>query len=154
MTITIRIALAVLFVDNLVVGAWNAIWPASFYTNFPTVDLTPPFSEHYARDFGTASLAIALVLGIAMVRPRAHFVVPAALAYSTFAMPHFFYHLANLGNATVADAILLTTGNAVVALLGLVIVLLTVLRDRRTPRPPAGSVEAQPGPRVVTEPTR
>ncbi|MET8306893.1 hypothetical protein [Micromonospora sp. NPDC005173] len=134
MTIIIRIALAILFVDNLVVGAWNAFWPASFYTNFPTVDLTPPFSEHYARDFGTASLAIALLLGIAAVKPRAHFVIPAAGAYSVFAVPHFFFHITNMEQATVGEAILLTTANAAVALIGLVIILLTVLRDRRVAR--------------------
>ncbi|GAB4101655.1 hypothetical protein GCM10028790_06730 [Micromonospora taraxaci] len=130
MTFSIRIALAILFVDNFVVGAWNAIWPASFYANFPTVDLTPPFSEHYARDFGTASLAIALLLGIAAVKPKAHFVIPAAGAYSVFALPHFFYHLTNMVGATVGEAILLTTANAAVALAGLLIILLTVLRDR------------------------
>ncbi|MET8349120.1 MULTISPECIES: hypothetical protein [unclassified Micromonospora] len=134
MTIIIRIALAILFVDNAMVGLWNAIWPASFYTNFPTVDLTPPFSEHYARDFGSASLAIALLLGIAAVKPKAHFVIPAAAAYSIFGVPHFFYHLANMENATIGEAILLTTGNAAVALVGLVIILLTVLRDRRAAR--------------------
>ncbi|PWR07262.1 hypothetical protein DKT68_19525 [Micromonospora acroterricola] len=131
MTLTVRIFLAILFLDSLVVGAWNAISPASFYQYFPTVDLTPPFSKHYARDFGGATLAIALLLGIGVAMPRAHFVIPAALAYSTFSVPHFFYHLANLENATLGEAILLTTGNAAVALLGLVIVLLIVLRDRR-----------------------
>ena len=131
MTIIIRIGLAILFVDNAVVGAWNAIAPASFYRNFPTVDLTPPFSEHYARDFGTASLAIALVLAIAAVKPRARFVIPAAAAYSVFALPHFFFHLAHLEHATTGEAVLLTTVNAAVALIGLVVILLTVLRDRR-----------------------
>ncbi|RAO61182.1 hypothetical protein LUPAC06_01071 [Micromonospora saelicesensis] len=134
MTAIIRIALAILFLDNFVVGAWNAIWPASFYANFPTVDLTPPFSEHYARDFGTASLAIALLLGIAAVKPKAHFVIPAAAAYSVFALPHFFYHLTNMQGATVGEAILLTTANAAVALIGLVIILLTALRDRSAAR--------------------
>ncbi|RAN99500.1 hypothetical protein GAR05_02745 [Micromonospora saelicesensis] len=134
MTAIIRIALAILFLDNFVVGAWNAIWPASFYANFPTVDLTPPFSEHYARDFGTASLAIALLLGIAAVKPKAHFVIPAAAAYSVFALPHFFYHLTNMQGATVGEAILLTTANAAVALIGLVIILLTALHDRSAAR--------------------
>jgi hypothetical protein len=131
MTITIRILLAFLFIENLVVGAWNATFPESFYLNFPTVDLTPPFSEHYARDFGGALLGVTLLLGIALVKPRTHFVVPAAAAYSLFAIPHFFYHLANLQNATVGQAILLTTFNAVVALAGLLIIVLAVLRDRR-----------------------
>ncbi|WP_410816585.1 hypothetical protein [Micromonospora sp. 050-3] len=142
MTAIIRIALAILFLDNFVVGVWNAIWPASFYANFPTVDLTPPFSEHYARDFGTASLAIALLLGIAAVKPKAHFVIPAAAAYSVFALPHFFYHLTNMQGATVGEAILLTTANAAVALIGLVIILLTALRDRSAARRGLASARA------------
>ena len=80
MNVVIRTALAILFALELVVGAWNAFLPGSFYTDFPTVDLTPPFSEHYARDFGWATLGIALLLGIALARPRTHYVVPAALA--------------------------------------------------------------------------
>jgi hypothetical protein len=66
------------------------VYPESFYTNFPTVTLTPPFSEHYARDFGGATLGIAVVLGIALAAPRAAFTIPAAVAFSTFAVPHFF----------------------------------------------------------------
>ncbi|MGC4758905.1 hypothetical protein [Micromonospora trifolii] len=142
MNAIIRIALAILFLDNVVVGAWNAIWPASFYENFPTVDLTPPFSEHYARDFGTASLAIALLLGIAAVKPKAHFVIPAAAAYSVFALPHFFYHLTNMQGASVGEAILLTTANAAVALIGLVIILLTAVRDRSAARRGLASARA------------
>lgn len=105
MTVFIRIGLAILFLDELVVGAWNAISPETFYRHFPTVELTPPFSEHYARDFGGAALGIALLLGIALVLPKAHFVIPAALAFSVFAVPHFFYHAANLEGATVAEAV-------------------------------------------------
>ncbi|MEV4623902.1 hypothetical protein AB0J74_34985 [Asanoa sp. NPDC049573] len=43
MTVLIRIEL---------VGFWNRAFPESFYDTFPTVTLTPPLSEHYARDFG------------------------------------------------------------------------------------------------------
>ena len=131
MTVLIRIGLAVLLLDELVVGAWNAVSPETFFRYFPTVDLTPPFSEHYARDFGGATLGIALLLGIALVAPRAHFVIPAALAYSMFAVPHFFFHVAHLDGATVGQAIALTTANALVALLGIAIVLATIARDRR-----------------------
>ena len=134
MTAFIRVGLALLFLDELVVGAWNAISPGTFYRYFPTVDLTPPFSEHYARDFGGATLGIALLLGIAAVRPKAHFVIPAALAYSIFAVPHFFYHLAHLDGASSGEAIVLTTGNAAVALLGMAIVAATIARDRRVAR--------------------
>ncbi len=136
MTVFIRVGLAILFLDELVVGAWNAISPETFYRYFPTADLTPPFSEHYARDFGGATLGIALLLGIALVRPKAHFVIPAALAYSMFSVPHFFYHLANLQGATVGEAIALTTANVTVALLGIAVVLVTIARDRRAANRP------------------
>jgi hypothetical protein len=134
MTVFIRIGLAILFLDEFVVGAWNAISPETFYRYFPTVDLTPPFSEHYARDFGGASLGIALLLGIAFFKPKAHFVIPAALAFSIFSVPHFFYHVDHLEGATVVEAIALTFANAVVALLGVVIILVTIARDRRVAR--------------------
>lgn len=131
MTVFIRIGVAALLLDQLVVGGWNAIAPESFYHNFPTVDLTPPFSEHYARDFGGATLGIALLLAIAVVRPRAHFVIPATLAFLIFAVPHFFFHLTHMQMATIGQKVFLTTSNAVVALLGIAIVLVTVARERR-----------------------
>ncbi|MGJ6966702.1 hypothetical protein ACSDR0_32795 [Streptosporangium sp. G11] len=148
MSVSIRVILAVLFVDELVVGFWNQFFPESFYTDFPTVDLTPPFSEHYARDFGGATLGIALLLGIALVMPRAVFVIPAALAYSMFSIPHFLYHLHHLEGTTTGEAVLLTTANATVALLGVLAVLLAAVRERRDRRrvrcPPEG--DRGPGP--------
>ncbi|PWR07259.1 hypothetical protein DKT68_19510 [Micromonospora acroterricola] len=131
MTALIRIALAILFLDELVVGFWNQVFPRNFYDHFPTVTLTPPFSEHYARDFGGATLGLAVVLGIALVVPRAVFTIPAALTFSTFAIPHFFFHLTHLDHASRTEAIYLTTANAVVALLGLLVIALTLLRDGR-----------------------
>jgi hypothetical protein len=131
MTVLIRIGLAILFLDEMVVGVWNAISPETFYRYFPTVDLAPPFSEHYARDFGGATLGIALLLGIAFFKPKAHFVIPAVLAYSIFAVPHFFFHLAHLEGASTGEAIALTAANAIVALLGIAIIVLTIARDRR-----------------------
>ncbi|MGK5741251.1 hypothetical protein [Micromonospora sp. URMC 103] len=141
MTTLIRIALAILFLDELLVGFWNQAFPRSFYDNFPTVTLNPPFSEHYARDFGGATLGLAVVLGIALAVPRAAFTIPAAAAFSTFAIPHFFFHLTHLDHATVGEAVFLTTGNAVVALLGLLVIVLTLVRDtgqrrRRGAEPP------------------
>ncbi|GAA5196386.1 hypothetical protein GCM10023322_65170 [Rugosimonospora acidiphila] len=131
MTALIRIALAIVFLDELVVGFWNQVFPENFYTNFPTVSLTPPFSEHYARDFGGATLGIAVVLGIALAVPRAGLTIPAAAAFSAFAIPHFLFHLTHLDHAGPGEAVLLTGGNAVVALLGLLVIALTLIRDAR-----------------------
>ena len=85
---------------ELVVGAWNQFWPESFYTDFPTVELTPPFAEHYARDFGGATLGIGIVLAAAAIVPRTVLVVPALLAVSAFGIPHFVFHLHHLEHAT------------------------------------------------------
>lgn len=130
MTLLIRLGLLVLFLVEVVVGFWNQVFPQSFYENFPTVDLTPPFSEHYARDFGGATLGIALLLLIALIRPRAAFVIPAAAAYTVFSIPHFLFHLGHTHGATAFEVIALTTANALVMLLGLGVIGLTLARER------------------------
>lgn len=135
MTLFIRLGLAVLFLNELIVGGWNLFWPQSFYAYFPTVDLTPPFSDHYARDFGGATLGIGVVLGIALITPKTHYVVPATLAYSAYSIPHFFYHLHHLHGASVGEAIALTIANATVALLGVVVAGAAISRDDRRRRP-------------------
>ena len=132
--IVVRLGLAVLALDGLVIGAWNQFAPQSFYENFPTVDLTPPFSEHYARDFGGATLGIAVLLGIALVTAKTSWILPATIAYTVFAVPHFVFHAAHLEHATSGEAAFLLIGNAVVALLGLLALALTLLRDRRHAR--------------------
>jgi len=134
MTLMLRLCLAVLFLTELVVGAWNQFAPASFYRDFPTVDLTPPFSEHYARDFGGATLGIALLLGIALVAPRIEFALPALLAYEVFSLPHFVFHLAHLEHATPAEAVGLTLSNGAVALVGLTGIALVLVRHARSGR--------------------
>ncbi|WP_210505789.1 hypothetical protein [Naasia sp. SYSU D00057] len=154
MTLLLRLCLAVLFLTELVVGAWNQFAPASFYRDFPTVDLTPPFSEHYARDFGGATLGIALLLGIAMVAPRIEFALPALLAYEVFSIPHFVFHLAHLEHATPSEAVGLTLSNGAVALVGLIGIALVVARHARSRRTTAGSTaEATRLPDATTLPS-
>jgi hypothetical protein len=130
----IRISAAILALNELVVGAWNQFWPESFYTDFPTVHLTPPFSEHYARDFGGATLGIAVVLLAAAIAPSGVLTLVAGLAYSAFGIPHFVFHAAHLEHATDAESVFLILGNGASAALGVLLVVLGVLRmgrDRR-----------------------
>ncbi|MEV6603179.1 hypothetical protein [Kutzneria sp. NPDC051319] len=131
MNTLLRIPLVVPLGEEVVVGCWNQFAPRGFYDNFPTVDLNPPFSDHFAHDFGGATMGIALLLAIAIVKPRTHFVVPAALAYSMFAVPHFFYHLMNMEMASPGQQVVLTIANGFVALLGLAPIAVAVMRDRR-----------------------
>lgn len=140
MTAVLRIALALLAVNELVVGAWNQFAPESFYANFPTVDQTPPFSEHFARDFGGATLGIAVLLVIGAIRPRGIFPLPAGIAYTVFAVPHAVFHAGHLEHASASDAAFLLIGNGLAALLGVLVIVLAVLRmgrDRRALHDPA-----------------
>jgi hypothetical protein len=136
----VRIGLAILALNELVVGAWNQFAPESFYENFPTVDLTPPFSEHYARDFGGATLGIAVLLVIALVRPTPTIVGMAALAYTVFSVPHFVFHLEHLDGATSGQAAFLIAANGTVAVIGVLLCVWSVVRmsrDRRSVQHPA-----------------
>ncbi|MEV6639039.1 hypothetical protein [Amycolatopsis sp. NPDC051371] len=130
-SLAIRLALVIPFGEQLVVGTWNQLFPRSFYDDFPTVDLNPPFSDHFAHDFGSATLGIALLLGIALVKPKTHYVVPASLAYSVWSVPHFFFHLFTMEAAGTGEKVFLTVTNALVALIGLTPIALALLRDRR-----------------------
>jgi hypothetical protein len=134
MTLLLRFALAVLAANEVVVGAWNQFAPQSFYDTFPTVDETPPFSEHFARDFGGATLGIAALLVIGAIRPRGIFPLPAGIAYTVFAVPHFVFHAGHLEHASAGDAVFLIVGNGLAALLGALVIVLAVLRMRRDRR--------------------
>ena len=150
MTALIRVIAGILALVELVIGAWNQFWPEHFYANFPTVELTPPFSEHYARDFGGATLGIAAVLTAAAIAPRGLLVTVAGVAYTVFAVPHFVFHAAHLEHATGAEAAFLLVANGLTASLGVLLVVLGVLRmgrERARLRDPAVDRSAGSGDR-------
>lgn len=124
MTAALRIGLAVLALAAWVIGGWNLVLPEHFYENFPGVALTPPFAEHYARDFGGATLGLAIVLTAAAAVPQTLLVVPALLGILAFAVPHAWFHLHHVEEATpdvAAVTLVLTVGQPVLALALLVL---------------------------------
>jgi len=127
---TIRAGLAALAVVQLVLGGWTLLFPASFYRDVPTVDLTPPYSEHFLRDFGGATLGLALVLAAAALWMELRSVVVALLAYLAFAAPHLLFHLGHLHGATALEAGVLTglLVGSVVLPVALLVLALTTLR--------------------------
>ncbi len=88
MKILLRTGLGLLAAVEVMLGLWTLVLPMSFYANVPTVDLTPPFSEHLFRDFGGATLGLAVVLAAAAICPERRLVVLALLAYMSFSAPH------------------------------------------------------------------
>jgi hypothetical protein len=133
-TLVLRIGLALLAAVEVVVGAWNQFWPESFYADFPTVALTPPFSEHYARDFGGATLGLGVILACAAALPRTVLVIPALIGVTVFGMPHFVFHLLHLEHATAAEVAFLVTSTGLAAWAGPVLLVVAVLRWRRERR--------------------
>jgi len=131
MTALLRPGLGLLAAVEVMLGLWTLLFPASFYADVPTVDLTPPFSEHLFRDFGGATLGLAVVLTAAAVWTERRLVVVALLAYLMFA-PLLMFHLGHLHGASGPTATVL-----VVVLVGSVVLplalLVVALRRRLAP---------------------
>ncbi len=100
--------LVVLAAIQLVVGAWTLLFPASFYNDVPTVDWTPPYSEHLFRDFGSTTLGIGIVVAAAAIWFERRLVLVALAAYLAYSVPHAFFHAHHLeGDSPVLSAGLL-----------------------------------------------
>jgi len=92
----VRSVLVVFGAYQLVLGLWLLFFPFSFYDDVPTVDWTPPYSEHLFRDFGGATLGLAVIFIAAAVRFDRLLSVVALVAYLVGAVPHLVFHLGHL----------------------------------------------------------
>jgi hypothetical protein len=139
MTTILRAGLVLLAAVEWVLGLWTAFAPQSFYEDVPTADLTPPFSEHLMRDFGGASLGLAIALTAAAVWLERRLVAVALLAYLAFAVPHLMFHLGHLEGATSLEATVVTVllAGSVVLPLGLLALSLRATLPRAPGSPPA-----------------
>jgi hypothetical protein len=135
MRITLRIGLVLLGAIEALLGLWTAIFPESFYDDVPTVDLTPPFSEHLFRDFGGATLGLAIVLVAAAIWLEKRLVIVALLAYLAFAAPHLGFHLEHLMGATQVEAVVLSSTLTASVVLPLILIVLAIRVPAQEPRP-------------------
>jgi hypothetical protein len=126
MRTTLRVGVLGLAVVEMALGLWTALFPASFYEDVPTVDLAPPYSEHLFRDFGGATLGIAVVLVAAGVWLETRLVVISQLAYLAFSAPHLWFHARHLHGATDLEAAVLMVGLALSVVLPLAMISLAV----------------------------
>jgi hypothetical protein len=92
----LRVVLWILAVFELVLGLWLTIVPKTFYDHVPTVNWTPPYSDHLFHDFGGASLGLGIVLAAAAIRLDSFWTVIALVAYLAYAGPHLVFHLGHL----------------------------------------------------------
>jgi hypothetical protein len=92
----LRPGLIVLALIQLAVGVWTVFFPASFYHDVPTVDWTPPFSEHLFRDFGSTLLGLGILLVAAAVWLERRLVTMALIAFLAYSITHLAFHADHL----------------------------------------------------------
>jgi hypothetical protein len=112
----IRIALIYLAVTIGILAIWILLAPRDFYDNFPGgsvhwVSALPPYNEHLERDFGAASLGLALLAGLAAYWMEKRVIQAAAVALLATGLPHLIYHLTTTEHYS--------TGDNVASLIGL-----------------------------------
>ncbi|WP_299575303.1 hypothetical protein [uncultured Williamsia sp.] len=134
-----RIQLAALIgsiVIAAVVGTWAYFFPAQFYDHFPAVlgewiSQDGPYNEHLIRDHGAQYLALGLasVFGLFWHSQIGYRLL--GIAWTTFGVLHFLYHVTHLSHLSVSDRIsqVIVLGFAVLLGVGLFI------PPRRRPRP-------------------
>jgi hypothetical protein len=109
MSRALRPGLIILAAIQLVVGGWTLFLPESFYNDVPTVDWTPPYSEHLFRDFGSTTLGIGIVVAAAAIWLERRLVIAALLAYLSYSVTHLAFHAHHLeGDSPGWSAVLLS----------------------------------------------
>ncbi|MFD0523445.1 hypothetical protein [Paractinoplanes durhamensis] len=68
-------------------------FPRSFYDDFPTVRLDPPYNEHLVSDVGGLGLALSAMLVIAAVVLERTIALAALTGYAIYAATHFAFHV-------------------------------------------------------------
>lgn len=104
----IRIALLYLAITTGILAVWILVAPRSFYDDFPGgpahwVSALPPYNEHLERDFGAASLGIALLTGLAAYWMDRRVIQAAALTWIAAGLPHLIYHLTTTEHYSIGD---------------------------------------------------
>jgi hypothetical protein len=136
---TKRVIVALLAVSAAVTGIWAALFPMSFYHDFPLpgrrwVSTLGPYSEHLIRDVGGLYLALMVLSVYAWRRPTVAALRMAGSAWLIFNAEHFLWHMLHLGMFPLIDKI-----GHVIGLGGLLVLsMLLLFPDRR--------VDAAPGP--------
>ena len=133
MNLLLRPGLALLATIEWILGFWTLAFPAHFYATVPTVDLTPPYSEHLFRDFGGATLSLAIVLTAAAVWLERRLVVVSLSSYLAFAVPHMVFHLGHLDGASTLAAIALVVVLIGGVLLPFALLVLALRARQQTP---------------------
>jgi hypothetical protein len=106
----LRAGIVLLIVLDGLVGVWQYFFPRSFYDDFPTVSLDPPFNEHLVSDVGGLNIALVGVLVFAAVHLEHRLVVAALTGFALYAFTHFVFHVSHFDHFSLRDAVGVGTG--------------------------------------------
>ena len=140
--VPIRIALLYLAITTGILAVWILAAPRSFYDDFPGgpahwVSALPPYNEHLERDFGAASLGIALLTGLAAYWMDRRVIQAAALTWIAAGLPHLIYHLTTTEHYSTGDNVASLIGLALDVVLPLGILYLASERAQQAATRPA-----------------
>jgi hypothetical protein len=113
-----------------IVAFWQYVFPRSFYDNFPTVKLDPPFNEHLVSDVGGLGLAVTATLYFAAVVLDTKVAAAALLGYSVYVVTHFIFHVTHFDNFSLLEAVGVGTGLGIEVVLALLLIYVTWLIHR------------------------
>jgi len=122
----LRVVLAALAVEELMIGIWALVDPAGFYRGFPGLgrhwaSADGPYNHHFVGDTGAGFFAVGVLLVIAVVWMHRDVIRAAFVVVIAHAFPHFLYHLTHPAKAlSGADNALSTGGLAVVTAVAIV----------------------------------
>lgn len=91
-------------------SAWQYIFPRSFYDDFPTVNLDPPYNEHLITDIGGLGLALAGILWFAAWALDNKVMISALIGYLIYAALHFLFHVRHFEHFSLPEALGVGTG--------------------------------------------
>jgi hypothetical protein len=104
-----RLALGFLLGSAAVIGFTAAIFPRTFYNDFPFlvhwVDLLPPYNEHLVTDVGGLYLGFAVLFAWAAWTLERTLVRAVCAAWLLVASLHLLFHITHLGGFDTGDAI-------------------------------------------------
>jgi hypothetical protein len=116
-----------------VVSLWQYFAPRSFYDDFPTVRLDPPYNEHLVTDVGGLGLAVTATLYIAAILVDTRVALTALTGYLIYAASHFVFHVTHFDNFSLREALGVGTGLGIEVVLALLLLYTTWLAHRATP---------------------
>ena len=148
----VRFLLFALGIPQALIGLWALLAPRSFYGDFPAgtdgwVNPLGPFDEHLVTDVGALFVALGFLLSFAAVSLRRGTVIAATVTWLIFSVPHFLWHVFNLGPYGAADAVGNTAALAWTVIGGFLILFLV-----RTPAKPAPATPGENGGRIAGVP--